>query len=191
MFGPPARTTSVPPPGRRSARKKMYSAPNLEGAMPESLLELLAERRGESFALHERYLNTQHVKVLKTIGFDRRYVRGEGPYLWDDAGNRYLDLLSGFGVFALGRNHPTSSRRCARCSRASCRAWCRWTCRCSPGSWPSGCRHLPGRARQGVLRNSGAEAVEAAIKFARYATGRPGSSTASTPSTGSPWARCR
>src|SRR3972149_5607309 len=74
--------------------------------MSESLLDLLAQRRGESFALHERYLNTQHARVLRTIGFDRRYVRAEGPYLWDDEGNRYLDLLSGFGVFAVGRNHP-------------------------------------------------------------------------------------
>jgi len=74
--------------------------------MSESLLELLRQRRDESFALHERYLNTQHARVLRTIGFDRRYVRAEGPYLWDDAGEQYLDLLSGYGVFAVGRNHP-------------------------------------------------------------------------------------
>ena len=33
-------------------------------------------------------------------------VRGEGCYLYDDAGQRYLDFLSGFGVYALGRAHP-------------------------------------------------------------------------------------
>ena len=46
------------------------------------------------------------VRVLKTIGYDVDFVSAEGPYLTDAAGARYLDLLSGFGVFAIGRNHP-------------------------------------------------------------------------------------
>ena len=50
------------------------------------------------------------VRVLRTIGFDRSYVRAEGAYLWDDRGDRYLDLLAGFGVFAVGRNHPAVVR---------------------------------------------------------------------------------
>ena len=39
-------------------------------------------------------------------GFDRAYQRGKGQYLYDREGLKYLDLLSGWGVFALGRNHP-------------------------------------------------------------------------------------
>ena len=46
------------------------------------------------------------VGVLKTLGFDRRYVGGAGAYLIDESGSRYLDLLGGFGVFAVGRNPP-------------------------------------------------------------------------------------
>ena len=74
--------------------------------MTTRLRDLLEQRSGEQFQLHERYLNTQLVNVLRTIGFDRNYVRAEGPYLYDQDGNRYLDLLSGFGVFATGRNPP-------------------------------------------------------------------------------------
>ncbi len=44
--------------------------------------------------------------MLKTIGFDRTWVRGEGAYLWDDRGDRYLDLIGGFGMFNVGRNNP-------------------------------------------------------------------------------------
>ena len=33
-------------------------------------------------------------------------VRGDGPYMWDDAGKRYLDFIAGIGVNALGQNHP-------------------------------------------------------------------------------------
>jgi ornithine--oxo-acid transaminase len=64
---------------------------------------LFAERNEERYALHSRYLNEQMVRVLKTIGFDRAYQRGKGQYLYDRHGQQYLDLLSGFGVFALGR----------------------------------------------------------------------------------------
>ena len=74
--------------------------------MPFDLADLLRARHGENFALHDEHLNPQLVRALKTIGFDRFYVRGEGCYLYDAEGDRYLDLLSGFGVYALGRSHP-------------------------------------------------------------------------------------
>ena len=74
--------------------------------MPIDINALLADRSGEKYDLYDRHLNSQMVKVLKTIGFDRGYVRGNGAYLYDRDDNRYLDLLSGFGVFAVGRNHP-------------------------------------------------------------------------------------
>src|SRR5205814_6394682 len=67
------------------------------GRMAKSILELIRERESEKFDLHERHLNTQMVRVLKTIGFDRHYVRASGPYLYDERGEQYLDLLSGFG----------------------------------------------------------------------------------------------
>ena len=70
------------------------------------ILKIIEQRRDDAFELHSTYLNEQMVKVLKTIGFDRHYVKAQGTYLFDDKGERYLDLLSGFGVFALGRNHP-------------------------------------------------------------------------------------
>ena len=79
--------------------------------MPIDVAGLIEERRADKFALSDRYLNAQLVRVLRTLGFAVDYVRAEGAYLFDAAGNRYLDLLSGFGVFALGRNHPTVVRR--------------------------------------------------------------------------------
>ncbi len=74
--------------------------------MTFELSSLIEARQGENFRLHSEYLNPQLVKVLKTLGFDRFYVRGEGSYLYDRNGERYLDFLAGFGVFALGRGHP-------------------------------------------------------------------------------------
>ena len=69
----------------------------------KGLLEAHAGRQHELFA---RHLNPQLVRVLRTIGFDRDYVRAEGPILYDREGQDYLDMLAGYGVFALGRSHP-------------------------------------------------------------------------------------
>ena len=50
---------------------------------PFNVRSLLAERGHEAFALHERYLNPQMPRVLRTLGFDRDYVRAEGAGLFD------------------------------------------------------------------------------------------------------------
>ena len=64
---------------------------------------LLEEHAGRNYELHAEHVNPANVRTLKTIGFDRCYVRAEGPYLWDVQGNQYLDMSSGYGVFGLGR----------------------------------------------------------------------------------------
>src|SRR6478672_1622225 len=74
--------------------------------MHDDFIQWLSQHKGPQYDLHRDYINPSFVKMLRTIGFDKGYVRGEGPYLWDADGNKYLDLLTGWGVFALGRNHP-------------------------------------------------------------------------------------
>src|SRR5215471_15526498 len=71
---------------------------------------LLEQHAGRNYELHSAHVNPAHVRTLRTIGFDRCYVRAEGPYLWDIEGTKYLDMLSGYGVFGLGRNHPDIRR---------------------------------------------------------------------------------
>src|SRR5881394_4435267 len=70
-----------------------------------SLEALLDSRRGEDLELYARTINPQFVRVLRTIGFDRRWSRAEGAYLYDTDGTRYLDLLGGFGMYNVGRNN--------------------------------------------------------------------------------------
>jgi acetylornithine/N-succinyldiaminopimelate aminotransferase len=54
------------------------------------------------------WLGRYAAAVLPTYGTPRRaLVRGQGCYVWDDAGNRYLDLLGGIATTALGHAHPT------------------------------------------------------------------------------------
>jgi ornithine--oxo-acid transaminase len=137
------------------------------------LSQLLQEHKGRNFGLHARYINPQLPRVLETLGMGRFYVRGEGCYLWDEKGERYLDFLAGFGVFALGRSHPTVVRALHEALDARLPNLVQMDCPLLPGVLAE---QLTKRAHPGIGRvfftNSGAEAVEAAIKFARRHTGR-------------------
>ena len=141
--------------------------------MPFDVSKALQERHGDNFRLHTRIMNPQLVRVLKTIGFDRYYVRGEGCYLYDDRGERYLDLLAGFGVYALGRSHPGVKAALHQAIDLDLPNMVQMDCALLPGLLAE---ELVRRSHAGIERvyfcNSGAEAVETAIKFARHATGR-------------------
>ncbi|HEY2901460.1 MAG TPA: aspartate aminotransferase family protein [Polyangia bacterium] len=138
--------------------------------MPFDLGKELAERAGESFSLHEKYLNPQMVRVLKTIGFDRHYTRAEGAYLFDKTGARYLDLLSGFGVFAVGRNHPVIKKALGDVLGADLPNLVQLDVSLLAGLLAERLlSHMPGQETV-FFCNSGTEAVEAAIKLGRAAT---------------------
>lgn len=141
--------------------------------MPFDVAEALEKRRGENFVLHDQLLNHQLARALKTVGFDRTYVRGEGCYLFDDRQQRYLDFLSGFGVFALGRSHAGVKAALHQALDLDLPNMVQMDCALLPGLLAE---QLVARSHQGIQRvffcNSGAEAVESAIKFARHATGR-------------------
>lgn len=142
--------------------------------MSFDILREIELRRHERADLHTTHLNAQLVRVLRTIGYDVEYVRGEGQYLYDKVGNRYLDLLSGFGVFALGRNHPTVVKALDDILHGGLPNLVQLDVSVLAGLFAE--RLLPRLAGMDNLFccNSGAEAVEAAIKFARAATGRAG-----------------
>ena len=142
--------------------------------MTDDIAALHDKREPERYGLHSRHLNEQMVRILRTIGYDVGFCRGKGAYLYDREGTRYLDLLSGFGVFAVGRNHPDVREALKSVLDSDL-----------PNLVQLDVPVLAGVLAERLLKrvpyldkvffaNSGAEAVEAAIKFARSATGRPG-----------------
>ena len=105
---------------------------------------------------------------------DIAIVRGEGACVWDDEGRRYIDCVGGIGVASIGHANPAVAEALAEQARVlvSC-----------PGIFYNDVRArllaelvsiAPAGLTRAFLCNSGAEAVEAAIKFARLATGRAG-----------------
>lgn len=99
-------------------------------------------------------------------------VRGEGAYLYDSDGKRYLDAMSNYGVAVLGHAHPRFTQAVTEQLQTLT------TCH---QSFANDARaellaELETIAPEGLVRsflsNSGAEAIEAALKFAQVATGR-------------------
>ncbi|OYU88440.1 MAG: aspartate aminotransferase family protein [Bradyrhizobiaceae bacterium PARB1] len=134
--------------------------------------EMFVEREAQRSSMHTRHLNEQLVRVLKTIGYDVGFQRGTGQYLFDREGARYLDLLSGFGVFAIGRNHPVMRNALKSVLDADLPNLVQMDVSTLAGILSEKLlEHVPYMDKV-FFANSGAETVEAAIKFARNATGR-------------------
>jgi ornithine--oxo-acid transaminase len=141
--------------------------------MVTDLKALLETHAGRGHELYGRYINPQLVRVLRTIGFDKGYVRAEGPILYDAEGNDYLDLLAGYGVFALGRNHPRVKKAIRDALELDYPNMVQMDAPLAAGLLAE---RLLSYMHDGIdtvfFTNSGTEANEGAIKFARKATGR-------------------
>src|ERR1700758_3532401 len=145
--------------------------------MPYSNLdvsEMFVDRQSQRSSMHARHLNEQLVRVLKTIGYDVGFQKGQGQYLYDRDGARYLDLLSGFGVFAIGRNHPSLRAALKSVLDSDLPNLVQFDVSTLAGVLAERLLKLVPYLDKVFFANSGAETVEAAIKFARGATGRPG-----------------
>jgi acetylornithine/succinyldiaminopimelate/putrescine aminotransferase len=134
---------------------------------------LLAQRGDERYGLHREYLNPQLPRMLHAIGFDKIYTRGEGAYLYDADGHAYLDMLAGFGVFALGRHHPVTRQAVHDVVDLGLADLTQFDAPPLAGLLAEALIARVPHLDRVYFGNSGTEAVEAALKFARYATGRP------------------
>ena len=133
---------------------------------------LLAARAGEGADLWSRYLNPQTARVLHSVGLDRQWLRAQGAYLWDDSGARYLDWLAGFGVFGVGRNHPVVRKAVKDALDADLADLVKMDTPLLAGLLGEALVKRAPYLDRVYLCNSGTEAVETALKFARYYTGR-------------------
>ena len=120
----------------------------------------------ELIALEDRYGSGLYAKQPIVL------VRGQGARVWDAAGREYIDCVGGNGVTVLGHAHP------AVVEAVSAQAQRMITC--PNGFYNDQRAHLlaelvevaPAGLERAYLCNSGAEAIEAALKFARLVTGR-------------------
>lgn len=133
--------------------------------------EALKLSRRETGRLHKSYLNPTLATMLTLLDFDKRFTKAQGIFVWDEDGNCYLDFLAGYGALNLGHNHPKVIEAVDRVD-----------------SYPNILQtHLsalsaalaknlalitPGEMKHCFFGNSGAEAIEGALKIARAYTHR-------------------
>ena len=142
--------------------------------MTWSVAQLIETRHDEQYGLHRQYINASLARVQTIIGFDKIYTRGQGSYLWDADGNRYLDLLCGHSVFNLGRGHPTVKRTIQDVVALERPNLVKMDCPLLAGLLAEELvRRMPPGLDAVFFANSGADAVDTALKFARAASKRP------------------
>lgn len=121
------------------------------------------------------YVNPYLGKLLSMINMDKRFVRGEGCYLYDENGRRYLDFVAAYGALPFGFNHPEVWQALHDVQANLEPSFVQPSALEAAGALaerliavaPEGLRYV-------TFANSGTEAVEAAIKLVRAATGRMG-----------------
>ncbi|MGB3801460.1 MAG: aspartate aminotransferase family protein [Lewinella sp.] len=118
----------------------------------------------------------KHVAQTSPAPMGLEIAGGEGVYLIDADGKRYLDLIAGIGVSALGHNHPAVVEAVQRQAGMYMHTLVY-------GEFVLGtqvelatllCAHLPNSLDNVYFTNSGTEAVEGAMKLAKRVTGRGG-----------------
>ena len=141
--------------------------------MPLDLKSLITARLGENYKLHERHINSTLVRVQRIIGFDHVYARAQGAYLYDLDERDYLDFLSGYSVFNIGRNHPVVKKAIRDILDLDLPNMVQMDCSLLSGLLAEAItKRTPPHLDAVFFCNSGTEAMEGAIKFARAATGR-------------------
>jgi ornithine--oxo-acid transaminase len=133
-----------------------------------------AARADETLELTARHLDPAFVDVLRLLGFDKEYVSASGSYLYDVHGRSYLDFHTGEGFASLGHNNPDVAEVLHAVLSAELVDGVQIHYSPLAGMLAEALsQRLPPGLDAVYFTNSGAEAVDSAIKFARAATGRP------------------
>ena len=126
-----------------------------------------------TFKRYEQYLNPGMATLVKFMGFDGVEVRSEGCYVITDDGTRYLDFFGGPGVFSMGHSPPRIVERVRRQLEAMPLSSHILLNPVTAELAERLAERTPGALQYSFFCNSGAEAVEGALKAARAYTRRP------------------
>lgn len=121
------------------------------------------------------YVNPYLGELLEQFKMDKRFVRAEGCWLWDDRGERYLDFIAMYGALPFGFNHPEIWGAVTDVAAMMPPSFAQPSMLDAAGELAQRLIELaPPGLKYVTYANSGAEAVEAAVKLVRAATGKLG-----------------
>lgn len=136
-----------------------------------SIDDVLGFSQHDVRGLVKDYMNPGLAQMMGLLNFDKRFVKAAGMQVWDDEGHAYLDFLGAYGALNLGHNPPvvldalTKVQEMPNLLQASLNGM-------TAALAHNLAQVTPGQLQRTFFCNSGAEAVEGALKMARIATGR-------------------
>jgi putrescine aminotransferase len=122
-------------------------------------------------AKYSRHLNPHLARLMSFAGFGVE-TRAEGCYIYDQEGNRYLDCLGGYGTFTLGHRHPRVVQAAKDQLDKIALSGKAFFSKSAADLAEKLAQISPPGLEFAFFSNSGTEAVEAALKFAKGVTGR-------------------
>ncbi len=136
--------------------------------------ELIEEHLHSSAHLAKKHVHPKLAKLYEIGGLNTVFERAEGQYLYDLQGNRYLDFLGGGGVFMLGRNHPKVVQALRDVLELDLPNMCVVNASILGGVLAEKMLELagPDHFTKCLFANSGTEATDMSLRFARFVTGR-------------------
>jgi putrescine aminotransferase len=150
-------TSSDPGLAHGAERDGLYSWPDCDALPPQTVREL-----------YQAHIGRSQVKALTLLGTGHTTIRhAEGTLITTDDGRQILDLTGGIGVLGLGHNHPrilAARREFQRLKRMEVHKG--FLSKYLAGLSHNLARLLPGDLDVFFMCNSGAEAVEGAVKLA-------------------------
>jgi putrescine aminotransferase len=125
--------------------------------------------RADIKKIYSEHVNPGLASMMGLLNFDRVYVKAEGCYVWDAEGQKYLDFLGAYGALNLGHNPPEVLEAIKKVSQKPN------LLQATINPYAAALAHnlskvAPGNLKHSFFCNSGAEAVEGALKTARAAT---------------------
>ncbi len=140
--------------------KRLFSVEDVRGFSQQDVRNLVKD-----------YMNPGLAQMMGLLDFDKRFVKAEGMRVWDDEGNTYLDFLGAYGALNLGHNPSVVLKALDEVAELPN------LLQASLNGMTAALAHnlaqvTPGKLQRTFFCNSGAEAVEGALKIARIATGR-------------------
>ncbi len=134
---------------------------------------LLDEALQDVSQSYNEHVNPYFARLLKTTGFDRKFIRGSGAFLYDQDGHEYIDCIAGYAVHALGRSHPDVVSALQAALQSQHPGWVQFEVNPLAALLAKRlAKRMPGDLRYALFTSSGTEAVECAIKLSRKFTGR-------------------
>lgn len=133
--------------------------------------DAIMQSRGEIRENYSKYINSSAAQLLALLDFDKHFVKAKGTKLYDQNGKEYIDFLGGYGALNMGHNNPEIIAQLQKVMHL-------------PNILQASLNNLasalaknlalitPGDLQKSFFANSGAEAVEGAMKLARIASGK-------------------